>query len=194
MFSLNIFSKCPYRGKPKTRLKDLLSKSEREYISILMLKNLLDETHKLDNFIDINLWVYPDCEHIFYRKLEKDYKLNLMNQEGENLFDRMMFCLNNKSLQSNKTLLVGSDIPSLDSNIILDALSLLSTKDVVLGPSKDGGFYLIGIKGFLNNGLFNDNENMSCKQIQKNILSKSMSFALLNELKDIDEPNDLLFL
>tara|TARA_Y100000748_G_scaffold275554_1_gene251385 strand:+ start:72 stop:656 length:585 start_codon:yes stop_codon:yes gene_type:complete len=194
MSSLNIFSKCPYRGNPKTRLKNLLSKNERKYISISMLKDLLDETHKLENLIDINLWVYPDYEHNFYRKLEKEYKLNLMNQEGENLFDRMMFCLNNESLQSNKTLLVGSDIPSLDSNIILDALSLLSTKDVVLGPSKDDGFYLIGIKGFFNNELFNDNENMSCKQIQKNILSKSMNFALLNELKDIDEPNDLLFL
>ena len=194
MFSLNIFSKCPYRGNPKTRLKDLLSKNERKYISIYMLKDLLDETHKLENLIEINLWVYPDCEHNFYRKLEKEYMLNLMNQEGENLFDRMMFCLNNESLRSDKTLLIGSDIPSLDSNIILDALSLLNTKDVVLGPSKDEGFYLIGIKGFFDNEIFNDNENLSCKQVQSNVLSKSMSFGLLNKLKDIDEPNDLLFL
>ena len=194
MFSLNIFSKCPFRGNPKTRLKDLLSKNERKYISIYMLKNLLDETHKLKNLIDLNLWAYPDCKHDFYRKLEKEYELNLMNQEGENLFDRMMFCLNNESLRSDKTLLIGSDIPSLDSNTIVDALSLLNSKDVVLGPSKDKGFYLIGIKGFFNNEIFNGNENLSCEQVQKNVVSKSMSFGLLNKLKDIDEPNDLLFL
>ena len=33
MISLNIFSKCPYNGNPKTRLKDLLNKEERSFIT-----------------------------------------------------------------------------------------------------------------------------------------------------------------
>ena len=60
-----------------------------------------------------------------------------------------------------------------------------------MGPSKDEGFYLIGIKGFFDNEILNANENLSCKQVQNNVLSKSMSFGLLNELKDIEINNVL---
>lgn len=193
MISLNIFSKCPYRGNPKTRLKKLLSKDERQYISVYMLNNLLDEIDKLKTLANINLWVYPNYNHTFYINLKKKYEINLMIQQGKNLFERMTSCLNNESSQSDITLLFGSDIPTLDSNIILDAISLLKSKDVVLGPSKDMGFYLIGVKGRYDKEIINHKDNMSFREIQRNILSKSMSLGLVRKLKDIDKPNDLLF-
>ena len=49
MISLNIFSKCPYNGNPKTRLKDLLNKEERSFITLHMLTNILDEVSNINN-------------------------------------------------------------------------------------------------------------------------------------------------
>ena len=60
-------------------------------------------------------------------------------------------CLSSESLIYDQTVLVGSDIPCLTRNIIIDAINVLSKKDIVIGPSKDGGFYLIGKNNFFEN-------------------------------------------
>ena len=55
MISLNIFSKCPYNGNPKTRLKGLLNKEERSFITLHMLTNILDEVSEInDDFKNVN--------------------------------------------------------------------------------------------------------------------------------------------
>ena len=43
-----------------------------------------------------------------------------------------------------KILLVGSDSPTLPTLYISEALTLLDTRDIAIGPSTDGGYYLIG--------------------------------------------------
>jgi uncharacterized protein len=42
---------------------------------------------------------------------------------------------------------VGTDLPSLPGSCYTEALSLLADHDLVLGPSLDGGYYLIGLRG-----------------------------------------------
>ena len=64
MTSLNIFTKCPYTGNPKTRMQSFLTDKERTFISKYMLLNILQEVTKL-NDISINLWVYPKYKHPF---------------------------------------------------------------------------------------------------------------------------------
>ena len=49
MISLNIFSKCPHMGNPKTRLKDFLTKDERTFITKYMLTNILNEVSQLND-------------------------------------------------------------------------------------------------------------------------------------------------
>lgn len=46
---------------------------------------------------------------------------------------------------SRKALVIGSDCPRLDAGVMREALGLLGSADVVLGPAADGGYYLIGI-------------------------------------------------
>jgi rSAM/selenodomain-associated transferase 1 len=45
-----------------------------------------------------------------------------------------------------KALAIGSDIPDLPLERIRDALAALDAKDAVLGPARDGGYYLVGVR------------------------------------------------
>lgn len=45
-----------------------------------------------------------------------------------------------------KAVIIGSDIPDLPESFIINAFAALSTHDVVIGPSVDGGYYLIGFR------------------------------------------------
>ena len=102
-------------------------------------------------------------------------------------------CLSLESSKYEKTILIGSDIPSLTKGIIMDAKYALLKKDIVIGPSIDGGFYLIGIKGFYEN-FIDCMEPIDIQNLKDKISSHSLDLELLQELKDIDKPEDLLFI
>ncbi len=190
MISLNIFTKCPFTGNPKTRMSEILNLDERRFISKIMIENILQEVSKLSKNIKIYLWVYPNYNHIFFKKLKNEYNIYLKIQYGKNLAERMEFCLKEQSKLMKKTLLIGSDLPTLNLSIINDALNILKSKDYVVGPSKDGGFYLLGF-----NGQYKDiikNEFLFYENIVTNIKNLSLSLGEVKKIKDIDYPNDLL--
>tara|TARA_B100000586_G_C19939897_1_gene355074 strand:- start:81 stop:668 length:588 start_codon:yes stop_codon:yes gene_type:complete len=193
MVSLNIFTKCPFSGEPKKRLSNFLTSDERSYISEQMLKNILLESKKIYN-IKRFLWVYPNFYNKFFNNIENEYSLSLKNQIGNSLYERMEYCLSIQSRDFSKTLLIGSDIPSLSSEIINDAIRVLDYKDYVLGPSKDGGFYLLGFKGVYKNIILKSQNNKTIlfKCIIENIKDSSSTYGMIPMLKDIDTEEDLL--
>jgi hypothetical protein len=50
------------------------------------------------------------------------------------------------SVGFHRVILMGSDIPDLPRKIVTDAFRFLATVDCVIGPSFDGGYYLIGFR------------------------------------------------
>ena len=95
-----------------------------------------------------------------------------------------------------KVISIGNDCPYLTSFIIEDAHAKILKNDVVLGPSKDGGAYLIG----LDRSAFNA-ENFKALSWQQDALLEDFlaySFAYeqsvecLEELADVDKLRDLL--
>ena len=193
MISLNIFSKCPYNGNPKTRLRNLLNKEERSFITLHMLTNILDEVSNINNDFKITLWIYPHFKDNLFNGIKKKYKINIRQQKGSSLCERMNNCLSLESSKYEKTILIGSDIPSLTKGIIMDAKHALLKKDIVIGPSIDGGFYLIGIKGSYEN-FIDCMGPINIQNLKDKISSHSLDLELLQELKDIDKPEDLLFI
>jgi len=190
MTSLNIFTKCPFTGNPKTRMSEILNLDERRFISKIMIENILQETSKLSKNVKVYLWVYPNHNHVFFKKLKNKHDIYLKKQYGINLSERMKHCLKEQSSLIKKTLLVGSDLPTLNYNIINDSLNILKSKDCVIGPSKDGGFYLLGFNGQYKSII--KGEALFYKNIIKNIKSLSLSLGEVKKIKDIDYPNDLL--
>lgn len=97
-------------------------------------------------FCDVKIFFYPqdakdEMEHWLGDHFE--YFPQHGDDLGEKLHNAIAEMLNQKY---DKVVLVGSDIPTLDSTTIVRAFTNLDDYDVVLGPCKDGGYYLIGMK------------------------------------------------
>ena len=189
--SINLFTKCPYTGNPKTRLSSFFTKSERTFISEYLLTSIIDEVGKLSlHDISRNIHVYPDISKRFVNSLKNLNDFNLIRQRGRNLNMRMLNCIKEQAQQAGKVLLFGSDIPALTSEIIQDGIMKLDSHDAIIGPATDGGYYLIGFKDFPENYL--QSINLQPESIRDSLSNKKIEFTELEVLSDIDHPADLL--
>ena len=94
-----------------------------------------------------------------------------------------------------QVIIVGSDIPDLPRNVIEDAFDSLQTRDAVLGPSFDGGYYLIGFKRDTFQpqafeGIRWGTETVFQETIDR-LRTKGLSLHTLPTWNDIDTVNDL---
>ena len=93
----------------------------------------------------------------------------------------------------NKVIIIGSDCYDLSSKVINTAFELLEENDVVVGPAKDGGYYLLGMNEFFPQ-LFQDKE-YSTDTVLKELLEEAEELELsvyqLPTLSDIDTFEDL---
>ena len=94
--------------------------------------------------------------------------------------------------------IVGSDIPDISANIIQQAFEGLQKNDLVLGPARDGGYYLIGMKNTIPAEtyprLFNDinwGADKVLSQTLQTARESGLRFILLESLGDVDGPADL---
>ena len=98
----------------------------------------------------------------------------------------------------NPILLIGTDLPSISHFELIQALQILKHKDMVLGPSSDGGYWLIGLSNKVLNPLCNWPFSGICwgtdKVLQKTIRLASLnqiSYQLLETKNDLDNIMDL---
>jgi hypothetical protein len=87
----------------------------------------------------------PQDAHDYFRNLAPD--MDLVQQRGESLGERLENLLTNELLDgADKAVVMNSDSPTLPKTFLIQAFDQLSATDVVLGPTLDGGYYLIGVK------------------------------------------------
>lgn len=89
---------------------------------------------------------YPeDKRTLLLTWLGKEY--HYVPQRGKNLGERMKCGFVDAFAGGNKqVVIVGSDAPDLPLSILREAFDGLITHDVVIGPSQDGRYYLIGFR------------------------------------------------
>ncbi len=95
-------------------------------------------------------------------------------------------------------LLIGTDLPSISAFELIQAIKILNHKEMVLGPSSDGGYWLIGLSHKLLNPLcswpFSGISWGTDKVLQKTIRlasSNQIDFQLLQTKNDLDNIMDL---
>lgn len=90
-------------------------------------------------------------------------------------------------------LIVGSDCPGIEEAHILDALATLASRDVVIGPAEDGGYYLLGLNCPQPTLFENIRWGESCVLTQTIAAANrhQLSVQRLSPLPDIDRPEDL---
>lgn len=192
---LVIFAKEPEKGKVKTRLKDYLSKIQCLNLYKAFLKDTIDLTKKIQCEIRIIAYDSDNKNPRYLKRIAPHFRF--YKQKGKNLGERMhntfKFAKENKT---SKTVIIGSDSPNLPAGFIKKTFRGLDKYDVVLGPSLDGGYYLIGLKrpcfGLFKNIKWSsnkvlDNTIRNCRRLKKKM-------TLLDIWYDVDEPVSLMHL
>mgnify|MGYP001357503651 CR=1 FL=1 len=188
---VNILTKNPDSPNCKTRLKGLLTDDERMFLSREMLKITCSELAEVDAYKLLH--VYPDYNSDFMKNLLKSFKMTAVLQSKGLLSDKIYSALDYLKASYTKRIVIGSDIPSISRYDISQSISYLDNYDLVIGPSDDGGFYLIGIKRFGHQFFkFMKQNKILNSDIIKICIDQNINYKLLRTLKDIDEPKDLL--
>jgi len=115
-------------------------------------------------------------------------------QVGQDLGLRMYNAMRDEiALGSRRVVLIGCDSPDLPPEYVRRAVPALETAPFVLGPSEDGGYYLIGASRLMREpfeGLQWGSSSVLSKTIE--ILKKNkIRFSLLPAWYDIDRPEDV---
>ena len=185
--ALIIFTRNPELGKCKTRL----AKSVGNEAALDIYKYLLKHTATISQNVNVDKFVFYS-EEIKKEDLWNNAVFKKKLQQGVDLGQRMEHAF--KQLfqsQYKKIIIIGSDLLDLKPADIETAFQILNKNDFVIGPAKDGGYYLLGMKR-LQSKLFKNKKwgkstvlNDTLKDIQNS------TFVLLKELNDIDTFEDL---
>ncbi len=136
------FVKYPVPGRVKTRLAEQLGSNAAADLYRNFVTDILATLKRLDVNFKI-VFAPADSKDQFQQWLGKEY--SYIPQAGQDLGQRMK----NAFLQAfsedfDAVIVIGSDSPDLPEEYLKFAVHALDTNDVVIGPSSDGGYYLIG--------------------------------------------------
>jgi rSAM/selenodomain-associated transferase 1 len=122
--------------------------------------------------------------------------LSLLKQEGADLGERLYNAfLYSKGEGNESTIIIGADSPDMPPEFIYKGFDMLEKSDIVIGPSRDGGYYLIGLKD-PDRRIFKDVNWGSDKvfsETMDNIKKSGKVVSLVDEWYDIDTTQDLEF-
>ncbi len=149
MCALVLMAKIPFAGAVKTRLTPPLSPEEAATLSMCFLRDMTTNMASLngDGKSGVVLYTPADAETLLLRVLPNTFRL--LAQRGETLGDRLINgAAELLDEEFDSVCLINSDSPTLPKEVLTTAASLLAQDGdrVVLGPSQDGGYYLIGLK------------------------------------------------
>ena len=185
---LLIFTRNPELGKAKTRL----AKTVGDETALEIYKFLLQKTRDISSKVNADKAVYYSVKvrdnDIWEASLYQKHQ-----QKGEDLGNRMQNAFTNGfNAGYKKVLIIGSDLYDLSSKNIDKAFDELENNDVVIGPAKDGGYYLLGMKK-LHTSVFK-NKNWGTETVREATLQDLIhqKVKLLEEKNDIDVYEDII--
>ncbi|UCC16333.1 MAG: TIGR04283 family arsenosugar biosynthesis glycosyltransferase [Dehalococcoidales bacterium] len=191
--SLVIFLRFPINGEVKTRLARTIGDEIATLFYRECVENLFKEVEKLPQDV---------ARHIIYtpRRARKRVmgwagkSFRYQPQISGDLGKRLMTIFRDQLREGYREVIItATDVPDLTVNDIEETFNALKEVDLVIGPSYDGGYYLIGMKEFYPS-LFND-ITWSTDAVYDQTLAKAEELGLkvhiLRSLDDIDTENDL---
>jgi hypothetical protein len=137
-----VFARAPIWGSVKTRLAAVLGND----VALAVHQKLLRET--LDNVLDpdsyaVELWLAGDP--ISLESEPTPLNVELRQQSEGDLGDRMLAAITQLTEAGRHAIVIGCDCPLMSRDYLRTAASALFNHDLVIGPSEDGGYALIGM-------------------------------------------------
>jgi hypothetical protein len=206
---LIIFTRYPVPGKTKTRMIPALGKQGAtdlhsrmaEYTLLNLLILCRDKSLQIGIYYSggdrskMQTWLDPVISSFWVN--HPNLTINPISyhaQVGKDLGKRMQGAFEDSfNHKIEKIIIIGTDCPDLNQNIIEEAFLALNSHDVVLGPASDGGYYLIGLSQSFPM-LFNHIDWGSDRvlvQTKSIIEQEKLSVYDLPVLTDVDRPDDL---
>jgi rSAM/selenodomain-associated transferase 1 len=187
---LIIFVRNQQKGKVKSRLAQSIGDDK----ALEVYKYLLQFTRDITHSVNCNHFVFYSS-YVHVQDMFDDDYFSKHVQEGEDLGERMMNAFKKVfELGCKKVCIIGSDCNELTPDIFEQAFEKLGSNDVVVGPSADGGFYLLGMNQLQEN-IFKGKDwgtSTVLDDTLTSIDSAGVSHSLLPQLNDIDTIEDLL--
>lgn len=189
---LIVFAKEPKKDKVKTRLKVCLSVSKRINLYKAFLKDTITIARKADCEEKIIAYEINGKTPRYLRRIAPGF--SFYEQKGINLGVKMHNAFKFAAGKgASEMIIIGSDAPTLPLRYLNDSFKRLKKAEIVLGPSRDGGYYLIGLKKPCV-GLFKDirwSSRTVFADTLKNVKRLKKTLSLLPYWYDVDEPSAL---
>lgn len=184
---LAIMARKAQSGQGKRRLAATLGDDK----TLLIYKELISHTAKavLGSKLPAVVFFYPEVgDKDIWTEGQFDYELQPHVQD---LGERIAFCMKQALDRSNDNgaIVMGTDCPYISSDLLQQASKSLETHDAVIGPSTDGGYYLLGLKKF-DSSIFKLSAwstNTVAAETRNKIAALHWSLAELPTLEDIDD-------
>lgn len=202
MYSNNhiiIFTRFPVPGKTKTRLIPSLGPEKAADLQRRMTEKVAQEALDVSAEHDVTV-------SVFYTNGRAEQMTDWLGDTfnyypqttgdiGKRMEDAFRLVLQDAA---ESAILIGSDIPDINREIIEQAICALQESDTVVGPSTDGGYYLIGMTQAVSKKLFKHlfaeivwSTDQVFEQTIKRLKQAGCSCTILQALQDIDRPEDL---
>ncbi|RNC92629.1 MAG: glycosyltransferase [Allomuricauda sp.] len=184
---LLIFTRNPELGKCKTRLAATIGNEA----ALEVYKFLLAHTATITSELDVNKQVYYS-EKIWQEDVWPNTVFSKKLQQGADLGARMHHAFQEGfEAGYKKIIVIGSDMYDLSKEDLETAFSTLEQHDFVVGPAKDGGYYLLGMKK-LRSTLFENKAWGTASVLSDTLTSiENENFTLLSVKNDIDLYEDI---
>lgn len=179
---LTIFARYPEPGKAKTRLIPALGPEGAAQVYSRLLKATLASARQSGLAIELRVTGAP--RELFVALCGEDVAIA---EQGEgDLGERL-------ARVASPAIIIGSDAPALDAALLRQARDLLEKHEMVIGPAKDGGYYLIGFVRpipFAFSGIAWSTPEVLPETLRR-LAAHGIDAALLPVLADIDTADDL---
>ena len=199
-------TKWPRYGHCKTRLSKDIGKKNALLIQIMMLQHTISVAKSLfeKNILDISLAIsgigFKSSKRWCQQLGLKDFYLQGKGSLGERMRRQILKHQKHSFLNKDRPLIfIGTDLPNLCHLELIETISRLKSSEVVIGPSSDGGYWLIAFSAtILSNNLFHpfiDIKWSTSNVLQKTIdnLNKiNLKIDYLNNKIDVDNIHDLV--
>ena len=184
------FTRVPKPGVTKTRLLPVLSPRQCTDLHWAFLKDLADVYRQLDAHLFIAYTPDADWESLKTVFPPAGY----IPQKGKDLGEKMYRAIKKVTdLGYESVILTGADLPMMTVAHLESGFATLESNDIAIGPTSDGGYYLIGMKnpcrevfrieGYGGASVF-ENTLMAAK-------NAGLTVGLAQTCDDVDTPEDL---
>lgn len=189
--ALLVFAKVPRPGEVKTRLTPALSAAEAARLYTAFLRDTLRQVLRLD--AKVRLYLAPPLPNGELDAVPSGVDVHV--QMGDGLGARMEQAFRETLGDGyGRVFVMGSDHPTLPRSFLQRAdQALQDSASLCVGPTEDGGFYLLGMSAFYPQ-LF-DEMSYSHGQVFAETLSRAegtrADVTVLPQWYDVDRPRDL---